>query len=85
MDELTELPIFTEMLGIVSAKVYECDGVYSLFLAGDNVACFIGNYKSPDHCKEEIRTLGRLTKYLSSVRLHDSQLSLFSQLEQIGA
>ena len=72
LDELTELPIFTEMLGMVSAKVYESDGVYSLFLAGDNVACFLGNYKSLDLCREEIRTMGMLTKYLPSSGLPTS-------------
>lgn len=72
LDEVNEFPVYTEMLGLVSAKVYEYDGVYSLFLEGDKVVCFLGNCNSLDRCQEEIKTLGRLAKHLPSSGLPTS-------------
>ena len=66
LDELAEIPTYTEALGLVSAEVYEYDGVYSLFLVGDKVACFLGNCNSLDDCREEIKTLSKLARYLPS-------------------
>ena len=43
LDDPTEFPIYTEMLGLVSAEVYQYDGVYALFLVGDQVACFLAH------------------------------------------
>lgn len=64
--ELTEVPIYTERVGPVSAKVYLCDGVYSLFIVGDTVACFLGNCNSLEDCQEEIKSLGALAKALET-------------------
>ena len=62
LDELNELPIYTEMLGLASAVVYQYDGVYSLFLVGDQLACFIENCNSREDCQEEIKYLRKLAK-----------------------
>ena len=60
LDELTEPPIYEETLGLVSAEVYKYNGVYSIFLVGDQVMCFLGNYNSLKDCQEEIKLLSRL-------------------------
>lgn len=65
LDDPTEFPIYTEMLGLVSAEVYQYDGVYALFLVGDQVACFLGNCKSLEDCQEEIKSLRKLAKSLA--------------------
>ena len=65
LDELTDLPIYTQSLGLASAEVHRHDGVYSLFLVGDQVACFLGNSNSLEDCQEEIKTLSKLARSYS--------------------
>ena len=60
LGELTDIPIYTEPLGLVSAEVYKNDGGYSLFVVGDQVMCFLGNCDSLEDCQEEIKLLSRL-------------------------
>ena len=72
LDELAEFPIYTQSLGLASAEVYECDGVYSLFIVGDQVMCFLGHCNSLEDCQEEIKSLRELAKSFSSVGVSDS-------------
>ena len=60
LDELEDLPIYTETVGLVSAEVYKYGGVYSLYVVGDQVTCFLGNCKSLEDCQEEIKLLSKL-------------------------
>ena len=62
LDELTELPVYTQSVGVVSAEGYHDEGIYSLFLLGDQVACFLGNYDSLEECQGEIKSLKELAK-----------------------
>ena len=66
LDELTELPVYTQSLGWVNAEVYQYDGVYSLFVVGDQVMCFLGNSNSLEDCREEIKSLRKLARSFSS-------------------
>ena len=64
LDGLTGLPIYTETVGMVSVEVYKRRGVYSLFVVGDQVKCFLGTCKSLEDCQEEIKLLSRLANSL---------------------
>ena len=64
LNELTEFPVYTEPLGLASAEVYKYDGVYSLFVVGDQVMCFLGNCNSLRDCQEEIKSLNKLANSL---------------------
>ncbi len=50
-------PVLTESVGIVTAEVYLDEGIYSVFVVGDNVKGFIGRFKSIEDCKREIAWL----------------------------
>jgi len=53
-------PVHTEEIGLVTAEIYCDDETYHLFLAGDTVRSFIGDYKHFQDCREEISRLQQL-------------------------
>ena len=63
-DQSTSQPVYAETVGLATAEVYHYKGVYSLFLVGDQVACFLGNATSLDDCQEEIKSLKELSGHL---------------------
>ena len=65
MGEPDEFSVYAELVGLLSAEVYQCEGVYSLFLVGDQMTCFLGSYKTLGDCQEEIRWLLKLDESLA--------------------
>ena len=63
-DQYTPQPVYVETVGLATAQVYHHKGVYSLFLVGDQVACFLGNATSLHDCQEEIKSLKELSRDL---------------------
>ena len=63
-DQSTTQPIYAEAVGLSTAEVYHGDGVYSVFLVGDNLACYLGKSTSLETCKEEIKHLQELARSL---------------------
>lgn len=55
-------PVYTESLGLSSAEVYAGNGVYWVFLVGDQLAYSLGSSTSLEDCKAEIESLKRLTR-----------------------
>ena len=47
-------PVFTVVVGIVTAEVYLDEGAYSVYMVGDSVKVPIGSYRSIDDCKREL-------------------------------
>lgn len=54
--------IFAETVGLSTAEVYHDNGVYSVFLVGDQVACFLGKSTSLEDCQDEIESIKELAR-----------------------
>ena len=61
-DQCAREPIYAEVVGLSTAEVYEENGVYSVFLVGDQVACFLGKSTSLEACQDEIETIKELAR-----------------------
>ena len=59
-DHSSEQPIYEESVGLSTAEVYYDDGVYSVFLVGDQVACFLWKSTSLEECRDEIEYVKKL-------------------------
>ena len=71
-----DTPVYSQPVGPVSAQVFLIEGVYQVFIMGDNLTSYLGASTSLDDCKEEIRTLQRLAEspaYQREVALLTSQ------------
>jgi len=55
-------PVYSQSVGPVSAEVFLIEGVYRVFIVGDNLTSYLGASTSLEDCKEEIRTLQRLAE-----------------------
>ena len=55
-------PVYSQPVGPVSAEVFLIEGVYRVFIVGDNLASYLGASTSLEDCKEEIRALKRLAE-----------------------
>ncbi len=53
-------PVFTVIVGLVTAEVYHEEGSYNVYLAGDSVKAFIGSYRSIADCRRELDWLRRV-------------------------
>ena len=60
LDLRTSSPVYSRVLGEVTAEVYLGENGYNVFLVGDAVASFLGTGASLEDCKEEIKALERL-------------------------
>jgi len=61
-DQSTDQPIYTETVGLSSAEVYQENGVYSVYLVGDQVPRLLGKYDSLQACLDEIEYVKELAK-----------------------
>ena len=59
-DHCTKHPIYVETVGLSTAVVYLNNGVYSVFLVGDQVVCFLGDFNSFGDCRRDIESLKEL-------------------------
>lgn len=55
-------PVYSQPVGPVSAEVFLIEGVYRVFILGDNLASYLGASTSLEDCKEEIRRLQRMAE-----------------------
>ena len=53
-------------VGLSTAEVYRDNGVYSVFLVGDQVACYLGRSTSLEDCQDEIESWKELAKSISN-------------------
>ena len=60
LDQCIKQPIYAETVGLSTAEVYLDNGVYSVFLVGDQVACFLGISTSFEDCQREIECIKEL-------------------------
>ncbi len=56
--------VYVKQVGLSVAEVYYRDSGYSLYLKGDQVACYMGSSKSFKDCVEEINCLVELARDL---------------------
>ena len=61
-DRCASQPIYAEAVGLSTAEVYHDNGVYSVFLVGDQVACFLGKSTSLEDCRDEIESIKELAR-----------------------
>ncbi len=57
---VTNAPVYSQEIGLVTAEIYQSEGKYGLFIVGDNLASFLGSSESLDDCIQEIRSLQQL-------------------------
>ena len=62
LDLRTRSPVYSQVLGEVTAEVYLGENGYDVFIVGDSVASFLGTGASLEDCKEEIKALERMVK-----------------------
>ena len=60
LDLRTSSPVYSQVLGEVTAEVYLGENGYNVFIVGDVVASFLGTAASLEDCMEEIKALERL-------------------------
>ena len=63
----SEQPIYSETVGLYSAEVSHNDGVYSVFLLGDQVSRFLGESTSMEDCQDRIESVKELAKYFGTM------------------
>ena len=61
-DQEAEYPVYIEELGLSKAEVYLKEGIYWVFVTGDQLACFLGSSSSMEDCKEEIKSIRELAQ-----------------------
>ena len=59
-DQCTEQPIYAETVGLSTAEVYHDNGIFSVFLVGEQVACFLEKSTSFEDCQDEIESIKKL-------------------------
>jgi len=56
-DQCAEQRIYAQNAGLSTAEVYRDNGVYYVFLVGDQVACFLGKSTSLEDCRASQRSV----------------------------
>lgn len=75
--------VYTEELGPVRVEVYLDEGMYHVFVVGDQVACFLGSSAQFEDCLEEISSLRRTAESADFQQLIQEILGS-AELEQEG-
>ena len=60
--------IYSEVVGLSTAEVYQENGLYFLHLVGDQVACLLGTSDSLEDCLDEIEGVKELAESVGMLR-----------------
>ena len=60
--------IYSEVVGLSTAEVYQENGLYFLYLVGDQVACLLGTSDSLEECLDEIEGVRELAESVGMLR-----------------
>ena len=55
-------PVYSQEMGLVTAEVYQSDGVYGVYIVGDCLSSYLGSSESLDDCIDEIRSLQQVAE-----------------------